>query len=442
LAVASALWFLYYPAPMTAEIAVANRIGLALAADSASTSFSQERVAKIYNSADKLFALHEREPIGAMIYGSSSFGGIPWEILIKLFRSAHPNPCDTINDYGEAFLDFLRTTPVINDEAVDGSFSLMVRSLLQQVHDAVTTEVAQKAVSLDQVAKDFIDKSLQNWSSKAFLGTMDDSTLQQLKARYDAFLEPLAADLLKQYNLLDPTYRERLKEFILLYAVKDIVQDATGIVIAGFGREQIFPALISYDIESMIYPRQLRYREKKREEISLTNVASIVPFAQEEMVHSFMTGVDPPLRDRVSQTLGKVMEKLVEELKSKLPNSLSQNEVDSFQLDGLKATSVLLKEFDDTVGNYSMQRYIKPVLDAVGALPKDQLAVMAETLVALTSFKKKMSMDSETVGGAIDVAVISKGDGFVWIKRKHYFDLALNPRYTERIRTFYNQPVP
>ena len=61
---------------MTAEIAVANRIGLALAADSASTSFSQERVAKIYNSADKLFALHEREPVGAMIYGSvvRSFG--------------------------------------------------------------------------------------------------------------------------------------------------------------------------------------------------------------------------------------------------------------------------------------------------------------------------------------------------------------------------------
>jgi len=28
----------------------------------------------------------------------------------------------------------------------------------------------------------------------------------------------------------------------------------------------------------------------------------------------------------------------------------------------------------------------------------------------------------ETVGGPIDVAVLSKGDGFVWIKRKSYFD--------------------
>jgi hypothetical protein len=38
-------------------------------------------------------------------------------------------------------------------------------------------------------------------------------------------------------------------------------------------------------------------------------------------------------------------------------------------------------------------------------------------------------MDAETVGGPIDVAVISKGDGFIWIKRKHYFKSELNPQF-------------
>ena len=54
---------------------------------------------------------------------------------------------------------------------------------------------------------------------------------------------------------------------------------------------------------------------------------------------------------------------------------------------------------------------------------------MAESLVNLTSFKRKISTDAETVGGQIDVAVISKGDGFVWIKRKHYFDIGKNPQF-------------
>ena len=35
------------------------------------------------------------------------------------------------------------------------------------------------------------------------------------------------------------------------------------------------------------------------------------------------------------------------------------------------------------------------------------------------------------VGGPIDVAVISKGDGFVWIKRKHYFKAELNLHFLD-----------
>jgi hypothetical protein len=43
-----------------------------------------------------------------------------------------------------------------------------------------------------------------------------------------------------------------------------------------------------------------------------------------------------------------------------------------------------------------------------------------------------MSAERETVGGDIDVAIISKSEGFVWIKRKHYFPADLNPRFFRR----------
>jgi len=58
---------------------------------------------------------------------------------------------------------------------------------------------------------------------------------------------------------------------------------------------------------------------------------------------------------------------------------------------------------------------------------------MAESLVNLTKFKRRVSKEQETVGGPIDVAVITKGDGFVWIKRKHYFQPELNPRVLARL---------
>jgi hypothetical protein len=39
------------------------------------------------------------------------------------------------------------------------------------------------------------------------------------------------------------------------------------------------------------------------------------------------------------------------------------------------------------------------------------------------------SVETDTVALPIDVAVISKGDGFIWIKRKHYFASELNHQF-------------
>ena len=79
--------------------------------------------------------------------------------------------------------------------------------------------------------------------------------------------------------------------------------------------------------------------------------------------------------------------------------------------------------------DYRQEHYVDPVMRVVQVLPKDELAAMAESLISLTSFKRRVSMEEETVGGPIDVVVISKGDGFIWIKRKHYFDGELNQQF-------------
>ena len=74
-------------------------------------------------------------------------------------------------------------------------------------------------------------------------------------------------------------------------------------------------------------------------------------------------------------------------------------------------------------------RFIQPVIRIVEGLPKSELAEMAESLVNLTSLRRHVTPDMETVGGPIDVAVISRGDGFIWIKRKHYFQPELNRHF-------------
>lgn len=59
-----------------------------------------------------------------------------------------------------------------------------------------------------------------------------------------------------------------------------------------------------------------------------------------------------------------------------------------------------------------------PIVRVVAHLPPEDLATMAESLVSLTSLKRHVSSEEETVGGPVDVAVVSKGNGFAWVKNK------------------------
>lgn len=87
-----------------------------------------------------------------------------------------------------------------------------------------------------------------------------------------------------------------------------------------------------------------------------------------------------------------------------------------------------------------MQReYVNPILKSVQLIPLPEMAMLAENLVNITSLKRTFAIDGnqQTVGGPTDVAVMSKGDGFVWIKRKLYFDRKLNPDYPVKISKDY-----
>ncbi len=77
------------------------------------------------------------------------------------------------------------------------------------------------------------------------------------------------------------------------------------------------------------------------------------------------------------------------------------------------------------------EKFTNPILNSIGGLPKNELANMGESLIHITSLKRKVSADLESVGGDIDVAIISKGDGFIWKKHKQYFKSDLNPQFFE-----------
>jgi len=141
-----------------------------------------------------------------------------------------------------------------------------------------------------------------------------------------------------------------------------------------------------------------------------------------------MEGVDPSYRDVEESYLSKIFSEyaviIVDNIKG---YTVEEKEKLKRKLVGIGKE--ILKDLGKKLGDYIEETYSSPVTTVISMLPKDELAAMAESLVNLTYFKRKVTMESETVGGPIDVAVISKGDGLIWIKRKHYFIPELNKQF-------------
>lgn len=110
-------------------------------------------------------------------------------------------------------------------------------------------------------------------------------------------------------------------------------------------------------------------------------------------------------------------------------NSIGEtNPLLSQQIRNLNTTQIV-NEYKAINKQIKRENYINPLMNAVSNLDKEDLAEMAESLIYLTYLKRRITFAEESVGGPVDVAVISKGDGFVWIKRKHYFRPELNQHF-------------
>jgi hypothetical protein len=165
-----------------------------------------------------------------------------------------------------------------------------------------------------------------------------------------------------------------------------------------------------------------------------TNAAVIIPFAQAEIVYRFIRGIDPGYKRELNSLLRNLLtteypERIVREFAGRTTEEERRN----VQAELIRIGRAIVDNFDSHWADWEHNKFVEPVLDIVGDLPKDDLAAMAEPLVNLTSFKRRITAEAETVGGPIDVAVISKRDGFVWIIKEALLSESSKPSFLRKL---------
>ena len=411
-----------------------NRIGVALAADSAVDTGVGES-SKIRESGLKLFMLSKYRPVAVMVYNSSLLLGVPWETIIKLFRQEFGSQqLDTVSEYAEALIGYVErnTARFFPEDIQDLYFTRILEAEFVRIKKEISEVWEYLQGGTEAEAKEAIEKviegALTEWQHKENNESphFDDRLAEQLLSRNSADVHQVMHHVFVGEPLEDTGVRS-LYEIAKLVVTKNhfVWEEMSGLVIAGFGETEHFPSVEHVTIGG-IYGDRLKLHREAAEKVSEENASSIMAFGDNEAVNSFTIGVRPKLLTWLADAQAYIRELPIKALDA-IPE-LSAEQRATAEKTVQAASERKAAEFGKQVFNECAERFAETKY-AVETLALRELAHVASTLVGLGSFQKQMSQERETVGGPVDVAVISKGDGFIWINRKYYFDKRLNNHF-------------
>ncbi|MCK1606504.1 MULTISPECIES: hypothetical protein [unclassified Bradyrhizobium] len=418
-----------------------NSLAVALAADSAAT-VSDGHDNKVYNSANKLFMLSKHHPVGVMVYNNSSLLGIPWETILKMFRDdLGATEFDTLEEYGSQLIKFLDGNTYLFPEHVQHkSYLNLVETLYQGIFDAIQKEWEQKFLQLGpdqelkesdlaEIGKSVILNALNEWNSKPDADCFPDKNIgSRLSGRLSGEIHNSIAKIFGK-QALDAQATTALREIAKLVVSKDdiLIESHSGLVVAGFGKKDYFPVMQIFELGE-VFCDKLKHRKPRVEKISSENPSIVKPFAHSEMVDTFLRGVNSVFELRMVEEIVNLVVRFPNEVIDAITD-LTSVQKELWKEKVLSNSAEPLRAFVKALEAHRIKKHRGPILQAIINLPIDELAHVAQSLVNLNSFQKRMSLGPETVGGPVDVAVISKGDGFIWIERKHYFRRELNEHF-------------
>lgn len=424
---------------MTAEITVFNKEAIALASDSAVT-LTLESGEKILTSGNKVFALSDYHPMGIMVFNNAYFMEVPWETLVKTHKTQLPNEgFNELHEYSKSFISSLEANSVVNAEHRQEDF---VRRFLMSYFSLIRAEIENTVAGIIQAKGKIEEEEVREtvtkvvsrhrrvWSS-AKRPRGSSITVKRSKLVLPKYMQQFndaIKAVFQQLPIPEKTWEELFSIAINTYAKWTSPHFNSGVIIAGFGEKEVFPSIEVFMFDG-IADNKLKYVFDERTRVGEDTDGGVFAFAQREMAVRFMEGVDPLYKEVEKGLLDQLCSGYADAVVDQLQkyDAVEKEELKKQLLDYGKR---LVAQYQESMSRFTQEHFADPITDIVSYLPKSDLATLAESLVSLTVLKRKFSPEAETVGGLIDVAVISKMDGFVWIQKKKYSEFEASPPRT------------
>ena len=382
---------------MTTEVVVMNTSAVAMAADSA-VSISYGAGTKTYTRARKLLPLHKTEPVAVMVWDAPGYFAIPWEVITAEFRNEKRAVLPKLDDYVEAFFEFVDTE--VSKWVPKNHESTLLAEVLNPEIQLLQDAWRARLDAADRPTKDPEVKAAAAEVGRAFAANMrgrfpsaeqwrnpEGSELEDLDDKLRRLFDRGATGL---WRSLDPVAKTELIELgreRMTYVFGD-EPGSSGLVFAGYGSGQLFAQASVWRVSGRL-ASETRRVERRRIGISAQHPSLILPVGQEGVIHSFLNGLHP----EVDLLVGTVVNYLAGEFGA------------------ADMAQAVKEEFDKQVAKRGDE-----VARAVEFLPPGDLAMVAGELVRMTALRNRATLTADTVGGPIDVVLLSRSHGLRWIE--------------------------
>ena len=206
-------------------------------------------------------------------------------------------------------------------------------------------------------------------------------------------------------------------EIIASHIKNDVVlkeNERTFLVFAGYGEDEAYPSICQYEVTG-INKSKLQWQLSGSANISGEQESNIFTSGQSDIIDAIELGIQ---NERIG-VIRKRFQTLIEDL-------LTQNLLDS--LIGKIDYPAIRQEVADLIRE-SGKDHLRQHLEAIEQFDLQKMACLAENLIKATELHRKITFRQEEVGGLIDLAVITREDGFQWLNRKSWYEPSKGGQY-------------
>lgn len=193
--------------------------------------------------------------------------------------------------------------------------------------------------------------------------------------------------------------------------------DSAELIFSGYGKAEQYPSLINVIVyEGIDNKVNYHYKENDVIRISDEHPVAYCPFAQKDISRSLIRGChrsfSTPLLNELRSMFNPFDNRFIQvegvddmEVLN-FCNNLKTDDLDKILINSVnRLLDVNLRRLEKNLKDYDVR----------------EMADLAESVVDLTGFHRILTFEQESVGGPVDVAVITKNDGFTWLSRKSWY---------------------